>query len=180
FGAGLNSSGFASGFGGSGGFASGFGSGGFGFSGMGTAGSSAAAAGFGSGGGSGGFAGSAGSAFGGGAAGSGAADPPERSAVGARRRNRGELGRELLGGHWRVVQKELRRLPHVHDQLLLLPGERARGHLGSVDRHALLQDRRRHHEDDEQHQHHVDERRDVDLRDRLAGGRALVEGHFKK
>src|SRR5437867_6301955 len=101
-------------------------------------------------------------------------------AVGARRRDRGELGRELLGRHGRVVQEELPRLPDVHDQLLLLPGERSRCHLRQVDRHALLEDRRRHHEDDEQHQHHVDERRDVDLRDRVVGGRALVESHLKK
>src|SRR5207253_7888761 len=101
-------------------------------------------------------------------------------AVGTRRRDRGELGGELLGRHGRVVQVELPALPHVHDQLLLLPAERAGGHLRQVDRHALLEDRRGHHEDDEQHQHHVDERRDVDLRDRLGGGRALVEGHLRK
>ena len=47
---------------------------------------------------------------------------------------------------------------------------------GSVDLDALLDERRGHHEDDEEHEHHVDERRDVDLGERLAAA-AAAGGH---
>ena len=43
---------------------------------------------------------------------------------------------------------------------------RRRPRLRQVHLEALLHHRRRHHEDDEQHEHHVDERDDVDLRER--------------
>src|SRR6266852_5825563 len=72
-------------------------------------------------------------------------------AVGPRARDGGELGRQLLGRHRRVVQEELSRLPDVHHQLLLLARQRAGGDLRQVDRDALLEDGRGHHEDDEQH-----------------------------
>ena len=81
----------------------------------------------------------------------------------------------MVERHRRVVQEHLPRPGDVHDQLLLLAGERPRRTLRQVDRDPLLEDRRRHHEDDEQHQHHVDQRRDVDLRDRVAA--AAPAGH---
>ena len=103
-------------------------------------------------------------------------------AIGTSGGDRAQLLGQGIGRHRRVVEEDLAALADVHDELLLLPGERPGRDLRQVDGHPLLQDRGRHHEDDEQHEHHVDERRDVDLRDRVRPGGRLVEGHcyFKK
>src|SRR5262249_53544748 len=89
-------------------------------------------------------------------------------------------GAQLLGeirqAVARVVQIDLPGLRDVDDQLLALAGERAGSDLGQGDRYPLLQDGGRHHEDDEQHQHDVDQRRHVDVGDRVASA-GCAEGH---
>ena len=74
-------------------------------------------------------------------------------------------------GTSRRADVDLAVLLHGEDQRLVLHADRLGGRLGQVDVDALLHHRRGHHEDDQQHEHHVDERRDVDLGERLVGRR---------